>query len=46
MPYRFYAKIFKGGQQQSDSLIACALGEGEQPALILARRWPIRTGQR
>ncbi|KUN52996.1 hypothetical protein AQJ43_21000 [Streptomyces avermitilis] len=29
--YRFYAKILKGGQQQSNSLIARALDEGEWP---------------
>ncbi|MEV7344822.1 tyrosine-type recombinase/integrase [Streptomyces sp. NPDC093544] len=29
--YRFYAKILKGGQQHSNSLIARALDEGERP---------------
>ncbi|WP_328735693.1 tyrosine-type recombinase/integrase [Streptomyces bobili] len=29
--YRFYAKILKGGQQHSNSLIARALDEGDQP---------------
>nr|BBJ52214.1 hypothetical protein SAVMC3_48430 [Streptomyces avermitilis] len=29
--YRFYAKILKGGQQQSNSLIARALDEGNGP---------------